>query len=133
MIKSGLVPPYTSSTIAGISASPGAVLFEFDSDQLRPEAEPQLRELLRVLDEHPELGGIEVQGHTDNVGSSSYNLDLSTRRAEAVRACLVQQGLEADRIQAKVYGEGAPVEPNDTAGGRAANRRVEFVVTTAAP
>lgn len=132
-LQEGLNPKSVTLHAGGVGVRadfslPSAVLFAFDSDQLLPAAEPALRALLKILSEHPELGTIEVQGHTDDVGSSTYNLDLSTRRAEAVRAWLLAQGLPPDRVKAVGYGEARPVAPNDTATGRAANRRVEVVL-----
>lgn len=126
-------------TLAGAVAPPSAlqipstVLFEFDSDQLKPGAEGVLRELLAVMNAHPELGHITVLGHTDNTGSAAYNLDLSERRAEAVRAWLVQNGVDPARVSAEGRGEEEPLEPNDTPSGRAANRRVEVVLRAGQP
>jgi outer membrane protein OmpA-like peptidoglycan-associated protein len=72
---------------------------------------------------------IEVQGHTDNVGQYEYNIDLSDRRAHAVRTYLINKGVPATRISAHGYGPDVPMDTNETAEGRAKNRRVEFKIT----
>jgi outer membrane protein OmpA-like peptidoglycan-associated protein len=71
---------------------------------------------------------IVVEGHTDSRGSEKHNLDLSQRRADSVRSYLVARGYEADRMQARGIGKGRPTTSNDTAEGRANNRRVEIIV-----
>ncbi len=89
----------------------------------------------RILDEvastllvHPELRAVEIQGHTDDVGGAEYNLDLSQRRANAVRLYLVSKGIEAGRLQARGYGLTVPIAPNTSESGRSKNRRVQFVI-----
>jgi outer membrane protein OmpA-like peptidoglycan-associated protein len=72
---------------------------------------------------------IEVEGHTDSVGSDAYNQRLSEQRAESVRDYLLSQGLKGDILTAKGFGETSPVASNDTASGRQQNRRVELVVS----
>lgn len=72
---------------------------------------------------------IEVQGHTDNVGQHDYNIDLSDRRAHTVRTYLINKGVPATRITAHGYGPDVPIDTNETAEGRAKNRRVEFKIT----
>ena len=72
---------------------------------------------------------VEVQGHTDNVGKYNYNLDLSERRAQAVRTYLINQGVPAERLTAHGYGPDKPIADNKTKAGRALNRRVEFNIT----
>jgi OOP family OmpA-OmpF porin len=69
-----------------------------------------------------------IEGHTDSSGSASYNSDLSQRRANAVEALLINQGVDPTRIVARGYGESYPVATNDTAAGRQQNRRVEIVI-----
>jgi len=71
---------------------------------------------------------LRIEGHTDNVGSDSTNLDLSLRRARAVRAFLIQAGVKAERLEANGFGETKPVDTNRTSAGRSRNRRVEFVI-----
>ena len=72
---------------------------------------------------------VEVQGHTDNVGKYDYNVDLSERRAQAVRSYLIKQGVPAERLSAHGYGPDKPIADNKTKAGRAKNRRVEFNIT----
>jgi outer membrane protein OmpA-like peptidoglycan-associated protein len=77
---------------------------------------------------HPGAGVIRVEGHTDDRGRDDYNLDLSQRRAEAVKAYLIGKGVPPERLEAKGFGETQPLKPNTTQRNRAANRRVEFVI-----
>ncbi|HYH96591.1 OmpA family protein [Hyalangium sp.] len=88
-----------------------------------------LDQVAKILTEHPELEKVWIEGHTDNVGKPDANLKLSQRRAEAVRDYLVKKGVEAQRLEAKGFGQERPIAPNTTAKGRATNRRVEFLTT----
>lgn len=90
-----------------------------------------LNTVAQVLNDFPDVT-VEVQGHTDSRGSDSHNQDLSNRRASAVRDYLVRQGVAANRMTSRGYGESRPIESNATREGRAGNRRVEFVRTDAA-
>lgn len=103
------------------------VHFENDSAKLTPESFTVLDPLAASLKAHPRLK-IELQGHTDAVGSAPYNLKLSQARAEAVREYLVAQGVSASTLTAKGYGKTQPVADNKTAAGRAENRRVVMSV-----
>jgi len=80
----------------------------------------------RALRDNPSLH-VVVEGHTDSVGSDSYNHKLSERRAKAVRDYLVREGIDASRITTRGYGKSRPVASNDTAEGRAENRRAEII------
>jgi outer membrane protein OmpA-like peptidoglycan-associated protein len=91
-----------------------------------PASTAALDEVVRVLNENPSLK-LEVQGHTDNVGDDVLNMRLSLERAESVRRYLIDHGISADRLVARGYGESRPTAGNGTAGGRSANRRIEFV------
>jgi len=102
------------------------ILFDLDKASLKPESEKSLREIVKLMRNYPDLK-LELQGHTDNQGSTEYNLDLSQRRAEAVKAYLVAFGIDNSRLAAKGYGLSQPVASNDTEEGRAKNRRVELV------
>jgi outer membrane protein OmpA-like peptidoglycan-associated protein len=101
------------------------LLFETNSAELKPGAAQHLGELADVLIKYPD-DRIEVVGFTDNTGSRSYNHELSVRRAEAVRRVLVQRGIPEKRAIAAGLGETQPVASNETAAGRAKNRRVEL-------
>lgn len=109
----------------------GSVLFASNQAILLAEARSRLDQVADVLLTTRERN-ITVEGHTDSQGSDSHNLDLSQRRADAVRNALVQRGYQADLIQSQGVGEGRPVADNASAEGRANNRRVEIVVARAA-
>jgi outer membrane protein OmpA-like peptidoglycan-associated protein len=100
--------------------------FDTDSAQLRPDAQPEVQELLSVLKANP-AWKIAIGGHTDSTGTAPHNLDLSKRRAESVMAALVKGGIGAGRMSAQGFGQTQPVAGNDTELGRAQNRRVEVV------
>jgi outer membrane protein OmpA-like peptidoglycan-associated protein len=101
------------------------VNFDFDKSNIRADARPVLDEAISSLQRE---GGIAViaEGHTDSVGTDAYNKRLSERRAKAVRDYLVKGGISAKRIETVGYGESKPIASNDTADGRAQNRRVEL-------
>jgi OmpA-OmpF porin, OOP family len=103
------------------------VNFETNSATLTADSRPVLEAVATDLKKYPRLK-IEVQGHTDNVGADAYNLGLSQRRAAAVREFLVAQGVGADQLSAKGYGEAQPVADNTTPAGRKDNRRVVLAV-----
>lgn len=102
------------------------VNFDHDSAKLRPESIAILDSAAATLKEWGEVK-VEVAGHTDSANSDAYNLKLSQRRAEAVRAHLVKKSVAADHLTAKGYGEAKPVADNSTAEGRFKNRRVELI------
>jgi outer membrane protein OmpA-like peptidoglycan-associated protein len=106
----------------------GSVLFASDETVLLPAAQRRLEQVAKALKEGNPDAQIVVEGHTDSRGSESYNLDLSARRAQAVRRFLVSQGVDESRIRAEGLGFTQPVADNKTAEGRANNRRVEIVV-----
>ena len=106
----------------------GKVLFAFDKATILPESYPILDNVVDVLQRHAEVSKVEIQAHTDAKGNDDYNMQLSVRRAEAVRKYLVDKGVAADRLEAKGYGESKPIASNDTQEGRDQNRRVEFVI-----
>jgi outer membrane protein OmpA-like peptidoglycan-associated protein len=104
-----------------------SIYFRFNSDVLRPESEPTLKEIADVLKKHSDWK-LGVNGHTDGIGSDDYNLDLSKRRAAAVRAALVTRyGIAGARLTTAGYGKTQPKDTNATLEGRAKNRRVELV------
>lgn len=102
------------------------VNFDNDETALQPEAMAILDQVATSLRQWDDAR-LEVAGYTDNWGREVYNLNLSQRRAEAVRSYLISKGLAADHLSAKGYGEANPVAGNTTAGGRSQNRRVELV------
>ena len=104
------------------------IYFDFNSDVIRPESEPVLKEIDGIMKRHPDWR-LSIAGHTDNVGGNGeYNLQLSRKRSEAVRTTLINRfGISADRLTSNGYGAGAPKDTNDTSEGRARNRRVELV------
>jgi OmpA family len=103
------------------------IYFGFNSDLIRPESEPVLKEIAALLLKHPDWS-LAVDGHTDNIGGQPFNLALSTRRAEAVKKALVQRYHVAPaRLTTAGYGLSRPKATNDTLAGRALNRRVELV------
>ncbi len=101
--------------------------FDFRSDVLRPESDKVLLEIAQVMKQHLNWN-LGVEGNTDNIGNDAYNLDLSQRRAAAVKAALVKSfGIRPDRLVTSGYGATNPIDSNDTIEGRARNRRVELV------
>jgi outer membrane protein OmpA-like peptidoglycan-associated protein len=101
--------------------------FDFDRAVIKPEFEGVLDAGVEVLNENPGVS-VQVGGHADAVGTDEYNQALSERRANAVRDYFVSKGIAASRLTAVGYGESQPVASNDTADGRAQNRRVELKV-----
>ena len=103
------------------------IYFDFASDKIKPESEPVLHEIADALNHNP-TWKLRVEGHTDNIGGDEYNLDLSQRRAAAVKLALVTRyHIAAERLTPQGFGASRPKEPNDTLAGRARNRRVELV------
>ncbi len=102
------------------------VKFDTAKATLRPESDGVLRAVLTVLKDHPEIKHVRVEGHTDNRGGVAYNRGLSQRRAAAVVAWLVKQGIKPARLTSEGFGLHRPIDTNDTAEGRQNNRRVEF-------
>ncbi|HTJ23536.1 MAG TPA: OmpA family protein [Gemmatimonadaceae bacterium] len=104
------------------------LLFDFDSDRLRAESKTNLDNLAKSLSDFGDSKLLLV-GHTDDVGTDSYNLDLSRRRAAAVADYLISRGVPAARIATSGRGEAEPVAPNDTDSDRQKNRRVEVAIS----
>jgi OOP family OmpA-OmpF porin len=98
--------------------------FDFDRSEIRPEGRAALAETVRSLRENPRLR-VVANGYTDSIGTEAYNMKLSQRRADAVKRYLVSEGIAADRIDTRAFGESQPVADNSTEAGRAENRRVE--------
>ncbi len=106
------------------------IVFDFNEATIKPESKPVLDRAIEVLKEFPEIR-VEIVGHTDDVGTRAFNLDLSRRRAEAVRDYLVAGGIDSARLRVRGAGPDEPIAPNDTEEGRAKNRRTEFRILTA--
>jgi outer membrane protein OmpA-like peptidoglycan-associated protein len=106
----------------------GAVLFPSGQAALLPGAMASLDNVVTALKSTPDRS-ITVEGHTDSVGTRNYNMDLSQRRAQAVRDYLVSRGLPSEIVKAQGFGPDRPIAENSTAEGRANNRRVEIVVS----
>ena len=105
----------------------GDVSFDTNSATVRQGLYAEIDRISSVLTQYPQTV-IRVEGHTDSVGSDSYNLDLSNRRAMAVKNLFVQRGVADARIEAVGYGETVPIASNDNEAGRQKNRRVEIKV-----
>jgi len=109
------------------------VLFDFNKATIKPESYRVLDEAAQILKDNPKIS-VEIQGHTDNIGSDAYNQKLSERRAQAVANYFIaQHGIDPKRLKAVGYGESRPIASNDTEEGRALNRRVEFVIIREEP
>jgi outer membrane protein OmpA-like peptidoglycan-associated protein len=121
------IEPVARRPVADVAAI--QITFAFDSAQLSPETLPTLKQLGKALkSEEMETSCIQIEGHTDSIGSDEYNFKLSQRRAESVVRYLVQQmGVRADRMSSVGKGEQEPIAPNMTDAGRQKNRRVQIV------
>lgn len=103
------------------------ILFDTNSDRLRPESDAVLGQIGEMLTKHADLR-LSIEGHTDNVGVAATNQTLSQKRAASVKAYLVaKHGIDAARLEAKGFGASKPVAPNTDEAGRQKNRRVELV------
>jgi outer membrane protein OmpA-like peptidoglycan-associated protein len=104
-----------------------AIVFEPGEDRLHPESMAELKVVADSLAAHPSLR-LRIEGHTDSAGNPATNAQLSRRRAESVKAALVRTyGISPERLTTDGLGSSHPIATNDTAEGRARNRRVEFV------
>ena len=118
----------TRDTERGLIVNMSDVLFDTAKFSLRPLAREKLAKVAGIISGHPGLR-LQVEGHTDSVGSDEYNQKLSEERAGAVRDYLSQSGVAANALSATGFGKSQPVATNDTATGRQTNRRVELVVS----
>jgi outer membrane protein OmpA-like peptidoglycan-associated protein len=104
------------------------IFFQYNRAVIQKVSFELLDEIARVINDTPRVKRIQVEGHTDADGSDTYNLKLSQSRAEAVVEYLVKAGVDGSRLVAKGFGEGLPIDTNDTTKGKARNRRVEFTI-----
>ncbi len=116
-------PPKAGTMLVSLEGT----YYDFNKATLRPQAIPKLDHAAQVMRDNPGIR-VNIEGHTDSVGSDAYNQGLSERRTKSVVDYLVGKGIDAGRLIATGYGESRPVATNDTAEGRAQNRRVELVV-----
>ncbi len=114
-------------TERGLVVTLGDVLFETDHAVIKPGARRNLDKLVAALTEHPQTT-VAIEGHTDSTGTHGYNLDLSQRRADAVAAYLVANGIDRARLSTSGLGQDYPVASNNEASGRQQNRRVEIII-----
>ena len=108
------------------------IQFDFNKATIKSVSFPILNEVRDVLNDNPKIK-LEIQGHTDNVGKDAYNLKLSQQRADSVKTYLTRNGISADRLVSKGYGQTQPLLKNDTEANRALNRRVQFIRTEKSP
>jgi outer membrane protein OmpA-like peptidoglycan-associated protein len=118
----------TRDSARGLIVSMSDVLFDFNQATLKSGAKLRLAKVSGIILAYPDLK-LEIDGFTDNKGTPEYNMGLSDRRAKAVQAFLVTQGVGPDMVTTRGYGESNPVASNATASGRQQNRRVELVVS----
>jgi outer membrane protein OmpA-like peptidoglycan-associated protein len=126
MLQEQLGTLQAKATSRGTVLTLGSVLFAPGKATLRAEALHNIYPLVTYMREDERRTAL-IEGYTDNVGSEQSNLDLSRRRAEAVRDFLIKNGINGKRIEARGYGAAAPVASNETEAGRRQNRRVEIV------
>ena len=118
----------TRDTARGLVVSMPDVLFDFNKYTLKPEARERLAKISGIVLAYPDLK-LDIEGHTDAIGSDEYNQTLSEKRAEGVRGYLVSSGVVPDHVTAVGLGKSNPVADNATASGRKLNRRVDMVVS----
>ena len=112
----------------GMNSFAKAILFNTEKATFKSGVTKELDGMLAIMNEFP-LSEFAIKGYTDNTGSVSGNLKLSGKRANAVKAYLVKNGIDASRLASKGFGQDSPIDSNDTRAGRANNRRVEVKVT----
>lgn len=120
-------PDTIPSDIEQFEGTLEGVNFDFGKDTLRRESMTKLDKAVEIMSKHPSVK-VEISGHTDSVGGRETNMNLSQRRADAVKRYLVEKGIAADRIETRGAGPDEPIDSNKSDSGRARNRRIEFKV-----
>ena len=111
-----------------VLSMPELVLFDFNKYEVKNKVKRSLNTLAKALEENPDIR-IKIDGYTDFIGSEGYNLELSVKRAKAIKNYLVDRGVKSSNISIEGYGKQNPIANNATAAGRAKNRRVEFIIS----
>jgi len=104
------------------------ILFAFGKSTIDAKSEGLIGDIAKVVNEHPEVGFIEVAGHADKVGDDASNVRLTKKRAQAVVEALIKLGVDKNRMRAEGYGRYCPIDPGDSEEAREKNRRVEFKI-----
>jgi outer membrane protein OmpA-like peptidoglycan-associated protein len=128
-MRTRLTELQTKQTERGLVVTLGDVLFEVDRAAIKPGATRALDQLAEALRSDPNAS-ITIEGHTDSTGTPEHNMDLSTRRADSVRAYVVTRGVDPAKITSRGLGQDYPVASNATESGRQQNRRVEVIVNS---
>jgi len=118
----------TRDSARGLIVSMPDVLFDFNKYTLKQEARERLAKISGIILAYPDLK-LNIEGHTDSIGSDEYNQELSEKRAESVRGYLISQGVKPNEVSAVGLGKANPVADNGTVSGRKQNRRVEMIVS----
>jgi outer membrane protein OmpA-like peptidoglycan-associated protein len=105
------------------------IQFETNSFGILVDSLDTLRTIVALLASHPEIKHLSIEGHTDSAGKQVRNKELSAGRAASVRAFLIEEGVDAERLTSEGFGSSKPLVSNDTAEGRALNRRVELHIS----
>jgi outer membrane protein OmpA-like peptidoglycan-associated protein len=121
-------PPSRAVLTAGKIELKESVYFETSRATIKAVSLPLLDEVAQLLKAHPEVKRVTIEGHTDSTGDAAANLKLSEARAQAVKAYLVEKGVETSRLDARGYGASKPIADNATVKGRETNRRVDFTI-----
>ena len=120
-----VVPVVTESVRKALLDYAKTILFDTGKSTIKPQSEPVLNNIADILDDYPNVA-FRIEGHTDSVGSESFNKKLSQDRAQSVMNYLIDKGIPSERMTAVGYGEERPLADNSTSEGRRSNRRVEI-------